>query len=188
MVSEAGPERTPWRGQGGSLLGPVPRGAWAEWRPRALERLPGCRRCGKTGPGRLPGPAVSVFAMWCVTGSGGRARQPTVGYPAAVSHPRGVPVRVLPFPRCPARGHVTSSRCLEPSCTGAAGGSCSDRLSLCRPQRRTSWLGLAWSPSASSSLFTTPSGSSYWYGVPLADIIPAAPCSGVSLAFVQAMM
>lgn len=84
------------------------------------------------------------------------------------------------------RGHVTSSRCLEPS--RAAGGSCSDRLSLCRPQRRTSWLGLAWSPSASSSLFTTPSGSSYWYGVPLADIIPVAPCSGVSLAFVQAMM
>lgn len=93
MVSEARPGADAVAGAGRVPAGPgTTGGAWAEWRPRALERLPGCRRCGKTGPGRLPGPAVSVFAMWCVTGSGGRARQPTVGYPAAVSHPRDVPV------------------------------------------------------------------------------------------------
>ncbi|XP_059720857.1 dolichol phosphate-mannose biosynthesis regulatory protein isoform X1 [Haemorhous mexicanus] len=57
-----------------------------------------------------------------------------------------------------------------------------------RPQRRTSWLGLAWSPSASSSLFTTPSGSSYWYGIPLASISPVTPYSGVSPPFVQPFM
>lgn len=101
-------------------------------------------------------------------------------------HPCGVPApRFAVSPGVPApqqRGHVTSSRCLEPW------GSRSDSLFLCRPQRRTSWLGLAWSPSAWSSLFTTPSGSSCWYEAPLANIIPVTPYSGVSLAFAQAMM
>lgn len=66
MVS-AGPARsgTPWREGGRSLLGTVARGAWAESPPGALARLPGCRRCGETGPYRLPGPAGWVCEL-CV--------------------------------------------------------------------------------------------------------------------------
>lgn len=191
MVSEAGPERTPWRGQGGSLLGPVPRGGLG------LNGGPEPSRGSLTAAAaERPGPAASRGRPCrCLRCGVCRAQGAGPAAHGGLSR-RGVSPTRCPCPgfcRSPGvrpaqRGHVTSSRCPEPSCTGAAGGSCSDRLSLCRPRRRTSWLGLAWSPSASSSLFTTPSGSSYWYGVPLADIIPVAPRSGVSLAFVQAMM